>query len=331
MVAGGLSPCALPGSAWAGDKIEFSAPSASLEVPQVVHEDTSPLSFHMPRQADYMTPEGMQRPPPMVIISTSRGNGLKAWDSDDTDDQDDVYSVDRRDNLDRRTDSSYSKQQAVDGATKKWYDPRDPELKSVFSERRRDEAANGDHLRGRLNSENAPGKNDYGADQLYGRHFGDLDEDWSRRTQDRGLQSEGSAKEDLSAWAHSVLHPASYGIDRTLAKQQRFTQMGTVNPNNRQRDSSEDSSGVSDRLPTNPGLPAGAESVARQWSQWGDRDRRTPEETSREPLHYRDEYTNTMGQYSDSFSRPQPLAVPPSQVQSPPAILPFPKKPGSVF
>jgi hypothetical protein len=41
--------------------------------------------------------------------------------------------------------------------------------------------------------------------------------------------------------------------------------------------------------------------------------------------------TKTVSQNPDMFARQQPPASPPGQVQSPPAILPFPKKPGSVF
>jgi hypothetical protein len=277
-----------------------------------------------------MAPEAMQASPPMVIISTSRQKGLKAWDLDDTDDQDDVYPGSLRDNPDHRNDSLYSTQQPIDDTTNRWDDPRDPDFKSIFSERRRDEAAGEDHLPGRLESENAAGRIDYGDDQRYGRHFGDSDGDlkWSCRTSEDGSQSDGTANKDLSAWARSLLHPASDGIDRSLTKQQRFTQMGMGDQNPLRGDSLDDSSRFSDRLPPNPALLPGAGAFA---GQWGDRDRRTSEEMSREPLHYKDEYTNAMSQYSDLFSRQQPLAPPPIQVQSPPAILPFPKKPGSVF
>ncbi|MGP8199857.1 MAG: hypothetical protein ACLQU4_10185 [Limisphaerales bacterium] len=330
MVAvGALSPCFMPVSARAGDKIEFSAPSASLEVPQVAREEAPLPSFNLPMRTDDRTPEDV-RGRTVYVVTTPRQNGLRAWDSDDTDDQDDAYPGSGHEDRDRRNDELYSSQRAVYELTNRWDDARDRDFESIFSHRRRQETASEGHFGGQAEAEKALGRIDYEADKRYASHFGDSGEDltWSRQTLDGGLEPEETARKEMSAWADKILHPASHEIDRTLARQQRFTQMRGVNRNSLGEDPSEDSFSVADSLPPGSTLSPATDTFA---TQWNDKGRRMPEETPRAPLNYKYDYTNTVGQYSDLFSRQQPPASPPGQVQSRPAILPFPKKPGSVF
>ena len=175
LAAGALLPCAMPPSARAGDKIEFSAPGALLEVPQVVRDDKEPPKPEMqaPMQAEDMIPEGMQDSSEIVILSTPKEKDVKPWDSAFTDNRDNNTDADSRyDNLDPR-------QRPGNGATNRWDMPGgwNPDAGSIFSQRRGDEAASQDNLRGRLETANTAGRTDYQKDERYGRHSSDSDED----------------------------------------------------------------------------------------------------------------------------------------------------------
>ncbi len=218
LAAGALSPCAMPPSARAGDKIEFSAPGASLEVPQVVRDDKEPPKSEMQTsmQVNDMIPASMLGYSEIVIISTPKEKDVKTWDSAFADDRDDDPDADSRyDNLD-------SRQRPINGATNWWDMPGgwNPDAGSIFSERRRGEAASRDNLRGRLEAVNTAGRTDYQKDERYGKHSPDSDPDsaWSRDFFHRALPPEETVGQRLSKWSWSLFHQRLRDLDRVQEK-----------------------------------------------------------------------------------------------------------------
>ena len=328
LATGALSPCAMPPSARAGDKIEFSAPSASLEVPQVVRDDTEPPKSERqaPMQAEDMMPKRMQASSEIVTISTPEEEDVNTWDSAFTDNRDSNTDADSRyGNLD-------SRQRPINGSTNRWDMPGgwNPDAGSIFSERRRDEGASRDSLRGRLEAVNTAGRTDYQKDERYGRHSFDSDEDsaWSGSFFHPGLTAEETVAQELSAWSHSFLHPGLPGSYRIQDKSMpTYAQMKGINEQLSRAYSSARLSGAADDQPRGSSLSPDAEYISERNAARG----RTPDETAGAPRTIHPAETKTASQNSDKFARQEPPASPPGQVQSRPAILPFPKKPGSVF
>lgn len=303
-----LSPWAMPPSARAGDKIEFSAPGASLGVPQLVRDDKEPpkSEIQAPMQPDDVLPQGMQGSSEILIISTPVGKDIKKWDSAFTDDRDDNTDADGRyDNLEARP-------RPINGATNRWDMPGgwNPDAGSIFSERGRDDAASQDPLRARLEAVNTVGRTDYQKDEYYTRHSPDSDQD--------------------PAWSRSIFHHGSPGLDRMRQGQfvPLYEEMRTVNEQSGQEYSSARLSSASNDLPRDSTLPPAA---AGHTSQWDVARGSTPDEPASAPRTFHPAETKSVSQNPDTFARQQPPASPPGQVQSPPAILPFPKKPSSVL
>jgi len=338
LAAGALLPCAMPPSARAGDKIEFSAPGALLEVPQVVRDDKEPPKPEMqaPMQAEDMIPEGMQDSSEIMILSTPKEKDLKPWDSALTDNGDNNTNADSRyDNLDPR-------QRPGNGATNRWDMPGgwNPDAGSIFSQRRGDEAASQDKLHGRLETANTEGRTDYQKDERYGRHSSDSDEDSARSG---GLSHHGSpglermregqfvpVYEQVSAWSRDLLHHPSSAESRASDKQLAASfalYIKTINEQSSQGYSSEGLSSAADDQPHRSSLSPDAEYISERNAA---RDRRS-DETASAPRTIHPVETKTVSQNPDTFAQQRPPASPPGQVQSLPAILPFPKKPGSVF
>jgi hypothetical protein len=334
LAAGALSPCAMPPSARAGDKIEFSAPGASLEIPQVVRDDKEPPKPEMQTsmQAADMVPEGIQDSSEIVIISTPKEEDARTWDSAFTDNRDNNANAGiRYDNLD-------SRQRPINGATNWWDMPGGWNLDagSIFSERGSDEAASRDGLRGRLEAVTTAGRTDYRKEELYGRHSSDSDEDsaWSRSFPHHGSPGLERMRdgqfvpvyEEVSTWYHGVLHSRPASVDRTR-ESQFYAQMKANNEQSSHGYSPERLSSVADNQPRGSSLSPDAEYISERNAARA----RTLEETMSAPrtIHFAE--TNAVSQHPDIFARPDPPASPPGQVQSRPAVLPFPKKPGSVF
>jgi hypothetical protein len=298
----------MPLSARAGDKIEFSAPSASLEVPRVERIDKEPPKSGMqaPMPAVNMFPEEMQVSPEIVIISTPKEKDLKTGDSAFTDNRDNNTDADSRyDNVD-------SSRRPINGATNRWDMPGgwNPDAESISPERRRDEAASQDDLRTRLEAMNTAGRTNYQKDERYGRRSSDSDED--------------------SAWSRSFFHHGSPGLERM--REGRFVpfyeEIKMINEQFSQGYSSARLFSAPNGLPRDSTLPPGA---AEYTSQRDVARGNTLDETGGAPRTIHPEETTTVSQNPDVFARKEPPASTPSQVQSRPAILPFPKKPGSVF
>jgi len=80
LAAGVLSPCLMPPSARAGDKIEFSAPGASLDVPKVEREDQGTpkpeIQASVSGDGIYLD-DNMQASSDVVIISAPKKKGSR--------------------------------------------------------------------------------------------------------------------------------------------------------------------------------------------------------------------------------------------------------------
>src|SRR5271157_5105096 len=180
LAAGALWPCALPPAARAGDKIEFSAPPASLEVPQAERQDKEQPKSEIqasPQINRLLLGGGMQASSEVVVITTPKRRDVRRWDSASTDDRDNDTDADNRyDNLDPR-------QRPINGATKRWDVPggSNPNAGSISSQRRSDESAGRDNLRTRLEAVDTAERADYQKDGLYRRRSSDSDKDlaWS--------------------------------------------------------------------------------------------------------------------------------------------------------
>ena len=329
LAAGVLSPCAMPPSARAGDKIEFSAPRASLKVPQVVREDKEPPKSEMPRsiQAEDMVPRDMEGASEIVIVSTPEEKDVKTRDSAFTDYLDDNA------NADSRYDILESRQRPINGATNAWSMPEgwNPDAGSLVSERRNDEAASRDHLRGLLEAASTAGRIDYQNDGLYGRHSSNWDGDSAGSL---GLFRYGSPPEEtvaqkLSKWPGSFLHrglPDSHGAqDESMPT---YAQMQAIKEQLGHGNSSARFSSAADDQPRSSSLSVNPPGYTWQTDALHDR---TPDERMSAPRAFYPVETKIVSQNPDIFERQRPPASPPGQVQSPPAILPFPKKPGSVL
>ena len=320
-------------SARAGDKIEFSAPGVPLEVPQVVRDDKEPPKSEMqpPMQAEDMVPGSMQRSSEIVIVFTPEEENVNTWDSAFTDDRDNNTDANSRyDNLDSRL-------RPINGPTNRWDMPGtwNPDAGSI-SERRRDEAASQDNLHGRSEGVNTAGRTDYQKEERYDRHSFDSDEDpaWSRSFYHYGSPGlermrEGQFVpfyEELSSWSHGFFYHPTVNADRKRMKQY-YAQMKANSEQASQGSSSERFSSPTDDQPRGSSLSPDSEYISERNAARG----RTLDETPGLPRTIHPAGTKTVSQNPDMFARQQPPASPPGQVQSPPAILPFPKKPGSVF
>jgi len=312
VAAGVLSPCFMPFCVRAGDKIEFSAPCVSLEVPHVVREDSSELStFKLrapaqpPIQAEEMAAAEMQASSEFVFISTPEDKDRKRWDTVFTDNGDNDTDADSRyDNLN-------SGRRPIHGETNRWDMPGewDPDAGSI-SDRRRDEAASQENLRGRLEALNKAEKTDYQRDGFYSRRFSDSDED--------------------SSLSRGLYHHSSSGLERMRAGQfvPLYEEARMINEQASQGYSSARPAGTANSLSHDSMLTPG---VAGYASERDVARGNSPDETGSASWTYHPAETTIRSQNSDRFARQEPAVSSMVHAKPPPAVLPFPKKPGSVF
>jgi hypothetical protein len=301
-------------SVWAGDKIEFSAPGVSLEVPEAVRDEKELPKHEIPTsmQAGDELYDGMQPSSEVVIITTPKEKGTKRRDSSYLDDRDNNTDADSRD-ADSRYDNLDSTQRSVNTATNRWDAQTEwnPNTGSAFSERRNEEASSQDSLRGRMEALTTTGKADYQRYDLYGRQSSDSDEE--------------------TAESSSFFHPESTGSERMEEGRYQpfYEQMKAINEQPSQGYSPTSLYTAASDLSRDPSLPPSVaeENLQREFSRGV-----TPEGmASAPPAYHPPEETRTVSQNNDIYTRPDPPSSPQGDVQSRPAILPFPKKPGSVF
>jgi len=313
LAAGALSPCVMPSSARAGDKIEFTIPGFSLETPKVVREVKEPTKADDLRSTrldgptpEYMAPDSSG----FVFISTQKSKDAKTSYPTSTDDQDNDANAANADvNL-------AAKQQSINGAYR-WDTLRgqDPYGGSLFSERRsaesvEDMSQDQDTLRSRLEAASRTGKIDYQRDERYNKRFPDATEDsgWSRSFFHDGLP-------DLNPMRHGQFVPLYE--EQNVVSQQPNQGYFPARPL-----SAEDEQLRESMLP--PGMAA-------YDAQLDAINGKIPDETAPTPHMFRPVDEQAVSQNTDTFARQEPPASPPGQVQSRPAILPYPKRPSSVL
>jgi hypothetical protein len=314
LVAGCFVPCVMPFSARAGDKIEFSTASVPLEVPRMQREaKESPNStIGVPtRPEDAISAEEMQDSAGGVIIASPKKKTVRAGDSIFTDDRDDTTDADSR------YDSLDSKRRPVNRATNMWDLGRgwNQDTGIASANHIGHNPAGQASLRDRLEALHATGRDDYQSeqrqrDERYDKGSTDSDEDsvWSRRIFHYGLSGMGGTQ----------VGQFDPFYDETKAMNQGSSQVNSW---------ARPPSVIDDQLRDSRMTPGMAEYNSQLDILRG----KTPEATQDAPGAFRPVETRTVSQNSDPYARQQPPASPPGQVQSPPAILPFPKRPGSVF
>jgi hypothetical protein len=310
VAAGALSFCVISPSAQAGDKIEFSAPSTLLEVPRVEREDKgSPNSeLRPPLPADAALPqEYVPVSPEIVIISASKRNDAKTQDSsypDIRDTQTRENSID--DSLDSQSRSISSAKRQRDLSAEGNLD-----ASGAFSDKKTDQPATPGSLRARMETFDRAGKGEYQKD-------------------DRYYSTSSDSTEDSGSRSRSYFHYGASGLQRTTDGQfMPFTEeMRAMNEQATQRYLSARPSNPANDPLRDPASPASttAYSPSRDFS----RDR-TPDEAMSAPQTFHPAEARPVNQNTDTFSRQEPPPSPRGQVQSRPAILPFPKKPGDVL
>jgi hypothetical protein len=237
-------------------------------------------------------------------------------------------------------DNLDSRPQSINGATNQWEMPGGwkPDAGSIYSERRRNEAAGQDSLRTRLEAVNTAEGTDYQKEERYGRRSFDSDEDpaWSSGFFNRALPSEKTMTQRLSAWSYNLLHPGLPGLQQRLQDKimPSYAAMKAINEQSKELNeqfsreySSERLSSASGDQPHGSLLSPDAEYISERNAARA----RMSDETVSAPRTILPAETTTVSQNPGVFARQEPPASPRGQVQSRPAILPFPKKPGSVF
>jgi len=233
-----------PCSARAGDTIEFSTPSASLEVPQVLREDKEALNSGLQSLKPHHQDPEVWGPPQVVIVSPQRAKGPKAWDPFYDEDQGDElfggrpegsdYSpLDSRQSgsrsYDRRssTYNSESSLRPMDGATNFWEARQgmNADEQSAFSWRRRTETGGEDAFGGRRQGVDAEGRREYPLNRTYSERSStsDNDKDWLDRSGSSSLRAWGRVvdPEQTSAWLHNVYRSAEFKLAR--ARKEKYT------------------------------------------------------------------------------------------------------------
>jgi hypothetical protein len=181
---------------------------------------------------------------------------------------------------------------------------------SAFSERRSDEAASQESLRTRLEALNTEGRTDYQMDERYGRHASEANE--------------------APTWFRGFFQHGSLASERIQEGQfvPFYEEMKTVNDQPSQEYLSARLASAADDLLRDSTLPPGvAEYNAQRDAVRG----KTSDETVNAPRMSRPLEIRPELSLPDAFVRQEPPSSPPGQVQSRPAILPFPKRPGDLL
>jgi len=307
LVAGCFAPCASPLTAQGGDKIEFSAPSASLDIPRVQREEKEPAKSAFDRSIrpdEAVLAEQMQDSTEVVVITRPKKKTTRIWDSALTDNRDDTADANSRE------DSLDHTQRPINGATNLWDMDKgwNQNTGHIYSERRADDPVKPESLRARLEAMNTARTTYYQKDNRFDRRPSDSDED--------------------SSWSRNLFHHGFLGMGET--REPFYDDVKPMNAEPSQAYLSVRPSSAADDALRDSKLPPG---MVEYNSQVDVLRGKTPEEMLTAPAlrPYQPVETKTVSQNPDPYARQQPPASPPGQVQSPPAILPFPRRPGSVF
>jgi hypothetical protein len=317
LAAGCFAPYAWSQSVPAGDKIEFSTPSVPLAVPQAQSEEKELTKASVDASLRPDTSALEVLPEDTVVLIPQKRKSTRTSDSSSTFD-------DNRDNRDIRDDStdadgSYGsldqKLRPVQKATNLWNLSRawDQDSERNFSDRKNGNPANRDNLHDRLESLNAMGEIDRHRDDPFRRDSSDSTED--------------------TTWSHSFFHHGLSDMDGARDKQidSFYDDIKAASPAPALAEtySLPLPSSASDEMLHDSKLPP---RMAEYNLQLDAMRGKTPDETPGARLTFQPVETRpVVSQNPDPYARQEPPASPPGQVQARPAILPFPKRPGSVF
>jgi hypothetical protein len=306
LAAGFFVPCAAPPSVQAGDKIEFSTPSASLEVPKVAPEEkeSEKYSAEAPLRPDTSGVDVLPPTQVFVITNPNRKSG-RTRDPASMDNRDDTADADSSD------DSSNAKLRPNKNAPKLWDlgVGWDQDSRNTFSQRREDNPAGRESLRNRLELSRERGS-DYRRDERFSRDSSDSTEEttWSRSFFHHGPASSGGTREGQFESFYDGVRAASQ------VPIEAYSMALPPNP--------------IDTMVRESQLPPG---MAQYNLQLDALHGKIPDETQNPRFAFQPVQTRPLSLNPDPYARLAPPPAPPGQVQSPPAILPFPKRPGSVF
>ena len=308
-VLAGVLACALAASTRAGDKIEFSTPAIPLQVPQFPRDvKSSPKAAapEMERPDDALQQAQMADSAEVVVYAPVAKKSFGNWDS--------RYSDKKDDNTDENSpfDNETSKSRAALRETNTWEDLGrgwDVDKKSIFARDNNDQAVlqNGS-LRERLEVE-AERKNNSWRDNRYSDRFGSAED------------STGTKKvsdQDTSVnWAPRLGQYQTF-LDEMKEKSEQAKLANTWTQASPWPDDTRRETGFS------PGKTPGW--TPAEWDS-----KRTEVQSQTTPVITQQSPVQPLTIFPDPYARLGPPPSPPGQVQSQPGILPFPKRPGSVF
>jgi hypothetical protein len=326
LTAAALSPCVLPLSLQAGDKIDFSAPTTSLEVPKVEKVDKD-----IEQSDSQMTPQDrlMGRVAPaisteiVVVTPPSRRD-------DDRDDS--SYRSDRdRNSLDNNAnqDASYDNLNSSERPDNR--DIRQTRDNSfggdAFSQENGDGATSDDSLHNRMDAAERK-MDDQKNDRLDGSSDSAFDSSWSSEYYQQNTREQNTVVQKLSAFSQNLLHPGLTGLQRLQDRSMpSYALMKNLNEDLNPGPSPSDVPTEADEMRRNS---MQAQRTDIDGSMDNLRDPAQDQSTS-VPLRIHPLEEPSLSLNPDEYVRQLPPSSPRGWMQSQPAILPFPKKPGDVL
>jgi hypothetical protein len=322
-----LAVLTFPNSTHAGDKIDFSSPSGSLDVPRVEVEkpDDSKSESHSGVPLNRMVSGENAMPMEVIIVRPAKRHD-DPWGSTDENDRDRDQMNDADDNsgygdhydsLDARRSANAQREPSPDDSFTR------------FAEKRSNmDSSDPNSLRGRLEAMEAAEKADRDGSDRYGASDSDLasDSPWVRRDNSNGdTLKDQNAMQKLSAWSHDLLHkPDGTAIDRIQEK----TAYNAMRGLDAQVDSTPRAMGALNEIQQNVTPVPTPDSFA---ADNNDLQRKAEDDAAGQTLTLHDEESIAATMSAERTARAQ---VPASQrwaVEERPAMLPFPKKPGDVL
>lgn len=328
-----LSPCAFAGekiqfsiSGITSDRIEFSSPTAPIDVPATLApEKPQPLEFHPAVSPDRLfQDDSIHAAAPQMIIITSgkKDRDTRNGDPASTDGSygNDYGSVNQSRNPQSSVDRLLQQESNLDQTTNRWDSQRETDTgltAGMTYQNRLDESQREDSLQSRLTALNPADRSG-----LLSRHEG-LDNNW--RTDD------SKQAKDESSWAFTYFHrDPGYAQNHDGESYPSYMQTMAEAQN-------------SQVTPTSASTPTVADDAssqnATQWTGAADYTARRREEAAAAGFYrpYQaaesEARASSLNPYAaDTYYRQQQQTLYSSQAQQPPpAILPFPKRPGDVL
>jgi hypothetical protein len=311
-------------------------PGTAVTIPQPLPQEKeagkSLLSFaSQDPPLDAAEADMLATEPPMIIVTSGSKN------SSDDEDESDPNSVYRRDRdpyaWNPDTEDPYSRYSRYSPSTSKerqpsaetngwnslsaWRESMDEAMgrTMTYSEKARDERA---------------GQNDQGNASLTSMMSGKSDYQRQEYLERQRTQGSSESSDDVS-WNRNYFHFGVTGVQKVQEGQYTslYEQMKLMNEQATKGASPVD---LSDNNGSVPRYGTTGYDSANTFNRTDDaQSRATGQSAAPNYQAYRPAPTPVVSENADKFARQEPPASPEGQVQSRPAILPFPKRPGSVF